>query len=166
MLKSFKSKLAGFLVGISAAAGLAIAANTFYTGYNPNTNQQGFLGLEIFGGTVPLVTGTTGCGTISTPVGGTSRGEFTIGTFATSCAITITTPTVSFVVSSGNNDGKNAVNSSSVPNGMQCTLRDLTTGADTTYQVSYTVGTVASSCVFNAATFVTGDKLQYSIAGY
>ena len=166
MFKSLKSKILGFLTGLALVSGLAVAANTFYTGYNSNTNQQGFLGLEVFGGTPPVITGTAGCGTLTAPIGGSSRGEFTIGTFTTSCAITITTSTPTLVVSSGLNDGKNQVNSSSVPNGLLCTLKDLTTGTDVTYQVSYSVGTTASACVFNAATFVTGDKLQYAIGGY
>ena len=69
-MRNFKSKILGFLVGLSAVAGLAVAANTFYTGYNPNTNQLGQVGLMVAGGPVPVITGT--CGTIPAAVGGTS----------------------------------------------------------------------------------------------
>ena len=161
MLK-LKSKVLAVLAGLVATAGVALAANTFYAGYNPATNANGTQGLDVTGGPVPVVTGTGGCGTITAVTGGTSAGQFTIGTFATSCAITLTLPVPTIVVSSGNNDGKNAVNSAAAPNGLFCIIQDLTTGADKTFQVS----TTTTACVFNAATFVTGDVLQYSIVGY
>jgi hypothetical protein len=162
MFKSLKLKVLAFLLGLTAVAGVATAANTFYAGFNPATNATGTIGTDVLGGPIPVVTGTAGCGTITAVTGGTSAGQFTLGTFTTSCAITITLPVPTFVVSSGNNDGKNAVNSAAAPNGLLCIIQDLTTGADKTYQVS----TTTTACVFNAATFVTGDVLQYSISAY
>jgi hypothetical protein len=76
MFKPIRSKIVAALVGLVVVAGSAAAVNTFYRGYNAATNQAGFQGLEVFGGMVPLVSGTS-CGTLSGAVGGTSKGVIT-----------------------------------------------------------------------------------------
>jgi len=156
MFKQFRSKLTGFLVGLAAVSGLAIAANTFYAGYTLETNQYGIPGLEVFGGIVPTITGSTGCGTLGTIKGGTSHGEFTIGTFATSCTLTLALPTnTGLAISTG-------LPGVAVPNRVFCTFRDLTTPTDSITVASATT----TGCVSGAATVATGDVIQYSVSGY
>ncbi len=158
----FKSKLSGFVAGLALVGGLAFAANTFYAGYTPNTNQRGENGVPVAGGAVPVITGTAGCGTLTAQVGGTGTGSVTIGTFSSSCALTVTLPVPTIVVSSGNNDGKNAVNSAAAPNGIYCTFLDKTTPTDSVYAASSTT----TACVTNTATMVTGDVIQFNIQAY
>jgi hypothetical protein len=172
-LKTLTGRIAAFVAGLAMVGTLVYAQSqgSFYAGYWPQTNQNGLVGTLVSGGTTPTVSGTTGCGTIASVKGGSSHGEFVIGTFATSCAITLTLPAPTIVVSNnggtnGNGGGAVQTNSTALPNGLDCSIKDLTTGADTTYQVSYSNSGTLASCTFNAATFVTGDKLLYSINGY
>lgn len=163
MFKSTRSKVLGFLVGVSASLGLAFAANTFYTGFNPQTNQFGNNGLSVAGGLPPVVTGSTGCGTLTAQKGGTSTGSVTIGTFNTTCALTVTLAVPTIVVSSGLNDGKNAVNSAAAPAGLVCTFFDATTQIVIVSAVGAT--TTACSSVTNTG-MVTGDVIQYRVEAY
>ncbi len=159
----FKSKVLGFLVGLTAVTGMAVAANTFYADFNPNTNQFGTKGLSVAGGILPVVTGTGGCGTLTGQVGGTSTGSVTIGTFATTCTLTVTLAAPTIVVSSGLNDGKNAVNSAAAPNGLVCTFFDKTTQI----VIVSAVGATTTACSTTATTtMVTGDVIQYRVEAY
>ena len=158
MFKSLKSKILGFLTGLALVGGLAFAANTFYVGYNPQTNQFGVGGLETYGGAPPVVTGT--CGTIPAAVGGTSLGQVTTAA-VTTCTLTFTLPVPTIVVSSGNNDGKNSVNSAAAPTGMFCQVFDLTHPA---VEVIATV--TATACTTAAMTITAGDVIQYSLQAY
>lgn len=160
MFKSFKSKVLGFLTGLALVGGTAFSANTFYTMFNPNTGQFGVPGLETYGGPTPVVSGT--CGTIGAVTGGTSAGQ--IATAAvTSCTLTLTLPVPTLVISSGNNDGKNQVNSAAAPNGLVCTLQDITHPAA---YVLYSAAPSTTACSFAAATITAGDVMQYTISAY
>lgn len=160
MFNSLKSKIFGFLAGLSLVAGMAVAANTFYAGFLPQTNQTGINGLETYGGPTPIVSGT--CGTIGAVTGGTSAG--TIATAAvTSCTLTLTLPVSTLVVSSGLNNGLNQVNSSAAPNGLICTLQDITHPA---VYALYSSAPTTTSCSFAAQTITAGDVFQYTITGY
>lgn len=163
MFKTFTSKLLGFVAGLALAGSLAVAANTFYAGYNPNTNSAGSLGLSVAGGPVPVVTGSGGCGTLSGQVGGTGRSSVVIGTFATTCALTVTLPVPTLVISSGNNDGKNATNSAAAPNGLVCSFFDKTTQIVIVSAIAATTTSCAS--VTNTG-IVTGDVIQITVSGY
>ena len=160
MFKSLKSKILGFVTGLALVGGLAIAANTYYAGFNPATNQTGVNGILVAGGPVPAVTGT--CGTIGAVVGGTFKGTITTAG-VTSCALTLTLPTPSFVVSSGNNDGKNAVNSAAAPNGLSCALKDITHPAAAAI---YASAPTTTACSFATQTITAGDVFEYTIEGY
>lgn len=156
----FKSKLLGFLAGLALVGGLAVAANTYYAGYLPQTNQTGVNGIEIAGGAVPIVTGT--CGTIGTVTGGTGAGEI-VTAAVTSCTLTLTLPVSTLVVSSGNNDGKNAVNSSAAPTRLRCSLKDITHPAAAAI---YASAPTTTACSFAAQTITAGDTMAYEISGY
>ena len=162
MLK-LKSKVLAVLAGTVAICGAALAVNTFYAGYNVSTNQEGHNGLYVAGGPLPVVTGSGGCGTLTGQVGGTSRSSVTIGTFATTCALTVTLAVPTVVVSSGNNDGKNATNSAAAPNGLVCSFFDKTTQI----VIVSAVGATTTSCssVTNTG-MVTGDVIQITVGGY
>lgn len=163
-MSKLKSKVLAVLAGLVAISGAAFAANTFYTGYNPQTNQWGLPGLNVAGGApLPVVTGSAGCGVLTAQVGGVSTGSVTIGTFATTCAITVTLAAPTIVVSSGLNDGKNAVNSAAAPNGLVCTFFDKTTQIVIVSAVGAT--TTACSSVTNTG-MVTGDVIQFRVEAY
>jgi hypothetical protein len=79
MLKPIRSKIVAALVGLVAVAGSAAAVNTFYRSYNAATNQNGYQGLMVFGGTPILTTGSV-CGPLTAAVGGTSKGVLVAST--------------------------------------------------------------------------------------
>lgn len=162
MLK-FKSKVLAVLAGLVATIGVATAANTFYSGFNPQTGQLGLTGLSTSGGLQPVVTGSVGCGTLTGQVGGASTLSVTIGTFATTCALTVTLAAPTIVVSSGLNDGKNAVNSAAAPNGLVCTFFDKTTQIVIVSAVGAT--TTVCTSVTNTG-MVTGDVIQIRVEAY
>lgn len=147
-MKNFsKIVLGAFLATVLGMAGLALATNTgssIYFGYNPVTGLETTHGTDVSGGISPVITGSTGCGTLTlATVGGASAGTVTLGTFATSCTLTITFP-------------------SAAPNGWACFFNDLTTPADQPKQAS----TSTTTCVTTAGTQVTGDVIQWSAVGY
>ena len=163
MFKSLKSKVLGFAVGLAACAGFAFAANVYTAGYVAQTNQNGFNGLLTAGGVVPVVTGSVGCGTLGAQTGGTSLSTVVIGTFATTCALTVTLPVPTVVVSSGLNDGRNAVNSAAAPNGIKCTFFDKTTQI----VIVSAVGSTTTVCTSVTNTgIVTGDVIQITVEAY
>lgn len=149
-----KSKILGGLVGLLAVAGIAFSANTFYAGYNPNTNQFGLNGIQVNGGTQPTFTGSS-CGTIGTVSGGTGGGEF-ITAAVTSCTITLNLPVPAIVVSGG-------APGAAVPTRLRCTLRDLTHPAA---QAVYSAIPTTTTCAFATQTITAGDTLAYTIEGY
>jgi hypothetical protein len=141
----------GLLAATAALVVLAIAASfapsvaqaqTYY-GWNPNTGLEVTHGADVSGGVMPALTFSTGCGTVISKAGGATAGTFTLGTFATSCTITITFP-------------------SAAPNGWFCTFNDLTTPADIPKQAS----TSTTTCVTTAGTQVTGDTILFNAVGY
>ena len=164
-LKTLPGKVAAFVAGAALIVGFTVFAQTqgqFYTGYWPQTNQNGIPGLLVFGGPVPVVSGN--CGVIGAVVGGTSAGSIqTAG--VTSCTLTLTAPVPTIVVSSGLNDGKNAVNSAAVPTRVFCTLKDLTHPI-ASGGVLYASVPTSTSCSFVAATITAGDILEYRFEGY
>jgi hypothetical protein len=167
-MKNFAKTLAGFIAGIAMVASLSFAANTFYAGYNAQTNQNGAVGLDVSGGTPPVVTGSTGCGTLTLQAGGTSTGSVKIGTFATTCALTLTLPVPTIVVSNagganGNGGGKVQTNSAAAPNGLLCTFYDSTTQILLVEAISST--TTACSSV-TSTSIVTGDVIFYNIQAF
>jgi hypothetical protein len=139
-----KKMLLCLAAGLLAVTGAVLADNaSAYFGWNPSTGLEVVHGSLVSGGVSPVVTGSTGCGTLTAKAGGASTGTVTIGTFATSCVITITFP-------------------SAAPNGWVCGFKDLTTPADSVTQAS----TSTTACASSAATMVTGDKLLYDAHGF
>lgn len=141
-----KFVLGAFVAIVLGVAGLALADNTGSSvvfGWNPSTGLEVTHGADVSGGVSPVLTYSAGCGTVTAQAGGASAGTFTIGTFATSCTITITFP-------------------SAAPNGWFCTFNDLTTAADAPKQAS----TTTTNCVTTAGTMVTGDKAVWNAIGY
>jgi hypothetical protein len=162
-LKSLPGKVAAFVAGAALVVGFTALAQTqgqFYAGYWPQTNQNGVNGLLTFGGTVPVVSGS--CGVVGPVVGGTSLGSVTTAG-VTSCTLTLTAPVPTIVVSSGLNDGKNAVNSAAVPTRVSCALKDITHPA---VGILYSATPTATSCSFVVATITAGDVLEYRMEGY
>jgi hypothetical protein len=147
MMKKLRFLFAGLLL---AAAGVAsatyvAAAYSQYVGFNPNTNQTGFLGQAVALGSIPLLdTTTTACGTTATVqasgVGGSSVFQFTAG--ATTCTLKINFPT-------------------QAPNGYFCVASDETTPADTVRQSAHD----ASSCTVTG-TVVSSDKVLIEVNGF
>ena len=78
------------------------------------------------------------------------------------CGLTITLPTPTIVVSSGLNDGKNAVNSAAVPNRLACAVINASTPSAL---FIYSSVPTTTSCSFTG-TVNPGDILQYRIYGY
>lgn len=143
-MKSFaKVLLSVFASLVVFGLGAAPAEAQVYYGYNPSTGLEVTHGADVAGGVLPVFTYSAGCGTVVSVVGGASAGTFTIGTFATSCTITITFP-------------------SAAPNGWFCTFNDLTTPADAPKQAS----TTTTNCVTTAGTLVTADKVAWNAVGY
>lgn len=132
-------KILGLLIGLLVAT----AALAIDYGWNPVTGLEAFHGALVSQGTLPTISGTGGCGTLTAKTGGPSSGTVTIGTFATSCTLTLTFPTAA-------------------PNGWNCTFGDLTTPADAVPQATSTTTT----CVTTAATMVTGDTIKYMALGF
>lgn len=145
-------KFTQFLVGAFAAAligvaGLAVADNTGssnYFGFNPSTGLSGERGPLVALGVSPTVTGVTGCGTLTALTGGGTAGTVTLGTFTTTCTLTITFP-------------------SPAPHGWICTFNDRVTAAAVLRQASDSTTT----CVTAANTsMVTADVVSFSAIGY
>ncbi len=131
---------------LATLAGLAVfgAALAVDYGWNPSTGLEAFHGALISQGTLPTITGSAGCGTLTAKVGGPSAGSVTIGTFSSSCVLTLTFPSAS-------------------PNGWFCRWNDLTTAAGLMIQAS----TTTTTCVSNAsAVVVTGDTIVWSAMGF
>lgn len=136
-----KFVLGAFVAVLLGFAGVA-DAQTYY-GWNPVTGLEVTHGADVSGGVQPVLSYSGGCGTVVSAAGGASAGTFTIGTFSTSCTITITFP-------------------SAAPNGWFCTFNDLTTPADAPKQTS----TTTTNCVTTAGTLVTADKVAWNAVGY
>lgn len=110
-----------------------------YTGYNPVSGLNSTLGADVSIGPVPVI---TGCGTISSELGGPTAGKF-LTTATTGCAVVITFP-------------------GAAPNGWYCWVADLTTVADTFTQASFTT----TSCTFTSRTIAASDQLVYTAIGF
>jgi len=160
LLQTSFGKIAAVAAGVALAAGFAFAANTFYNGYNAATNSNGDLGLYVSGGATPVVTQGGGTCTGIAVVGGTSVGTITVTT-SSSCLLTVTLPVPSIVVSSGNNDGKNATNSAAAPNGIICTFTDTSNSGGV---IASTAAVSTTSCTSAAVT--SGHVISYNIAGF
>lgn len=141
-LKSARGKIAAFALGVAVAAcGLALANTGGYTGWNPATGLNGFVGAEVSLGTPPAVTMTGS--TVGAVVGGPQAGTIAVTTGNASSVVTITFP-------------------SAAPTGWVCNVQDVTTSADSPKPAS----TTATTWVSSSATLVTADVLQYSCTGY
>lgn len=143
-----------FLRGLNKWTALSLAAllgfgtmalAQTYVGYNPATGLNSTYGADVSIGSQPVITFSAGCGTVTAKVGGASGGQFTIGTFVTSCLVTITFP-------------------AAAPNGWYCSFNDLTTPADAPKQV--TSGSTTTACATSAGTVVTGDVINWTAFGY
>lgn len=159
-MKNFAKTIAGVVAGVALAAGLAFAANTYYAGYNPQTNANGVTGLVVSGGALPVVTQGGGTCTGIAVAGGTSAGTITVTT-SSSCVLTVTLPVPSIVVSSGNNDGKNATNSAAAPTGIVCTFTDTSNSG----AVIASTGAV-STTVCTSGAVASGHVISYVIQGF
>jgi hypothetical protein len=147
-MKTFSKILLGaFLATVLGFAGPALADNTgsaIYFGYNPATGLEFTHGADVSGGVSPVITGTAGCGTLTAKTtGGASAGSVTLGTFATSCTLTITFP-------------------SAAPNGWYCTFADLSVPTAFTE-----ASTTTTTCVTNVSTTATtGNVVVWNAVGY
>lgn len=146
-MKNFSKFVLGmFAAAVVGLSGLALADNTTgnYFGYNPNTNLLGEKGAMVSLGVSPAITGNGGCGTLASKTGGSSAGTFVLGTFATTCTLTITFP-------------------AAAPHGWVCTFNDRTTAAAVLRQASDSTTT----CVTTASTaVVTADVISFTAIGY
>ena len=146
-IKSIKARIAALVAGV-AITGLALAAGTAYTGFNPLTNLNGTPGLTVALGTLPTLGAATSCGTTATVqasmVGGANTFQLTAG--ATSCSIVV-------VFNSAAQGG--------TPNGIYCVVADETTTADSVKQAAHT-----SLQVTVSGTVVIGDNLLFECNGF
>lgn len=138
-----KKFLLGVAAGLIAVTGLALA--DVYYGYNPSTGLEVTHGALVDGGTAVVISGSSGCGTLTAKAAGADTGTVTIGTFSSSCAITLTFP-------------------SAAPNGWTCQFVDATTPADSPHITQASSST--TTCVGTAGTIVTGDKLFFTARGF
>lgn len=145
-MKTFSKILLGaFLATVLGFAGLALADNTagVVFGWNPVTGLEITHGADVSGGVSPTITGTAGCGTLASKVGGASSGSVTLGTFATNCTLTITFPSAS-------------------PNGWYCAYADLSVPTAFTE-----ASTTTTTCVTNVSTTATtGNVVVWNAVGY
>ena len=156
-MTKIRSLIAGVLLGLLGSIALTAVAVDY--GWSPPTGLEAFHGSFVSQGPAPalvlntlasgngpnvVVSGTAGCGTLATPKGGGTSGQVTLGTFAASCAITLTFPTAA-------------------PNGWNCKFNDLTTGVAVVYQATSTTTTCVS---FASTTEVTADVIQFLAVGY
>ena len=132
---------------VSLVAGLVIAtvAMAAYIGFDAETGVQTFPGLNVSGGPAVVVTGTSGCGTLTLKAGGTYAGTVELGTFSSSCALTLTLP-----------------GSTAAPNGLHCTFNDVTTPGDSPTEASEST----TACASTAGTLVTSDVITYNISAF
>jgi hypothetical protein len=147
MVKNFfrgLNKGTAFVLAALLGLGTVALAQT-YSGYNPATGLNSTYGSDVSIGPQPTFVFSAGCGTVVSKAGGASGGTFTIGTFATSCQITITFP-------------------SAAPNGWYCSFNDLSTPADAPKQS--VTGSTTTACKTTAATAVTGDVMNWTAFGY
>ena len=164
------SKLAAVLAGVALASGLASAtvAPPYYAGYRQEANLNGLNGAIVSGGVAPVTTGSTCASGTLTVKGGATAGQVTTAT-CTTLVLILTSVQSGLVVSSGNNDGLNATNSSAPPNGGVCLAFDEThyaaiggtfafTGSGATY-TGYT-------CTYASATITAADVIKYAILLY
>jgi hypothetical protein len=164
-MKNFAKTFAGVVAGIALAAGLAYAVTpTAYTaGFRQEGNANGLNGLVVSGPTAPVTTGSTCASGTLTVTGGATAGQVATTT-CTTLVLVLTGSVSSLVVSSGLNDGKNATNSSTPPNGAVCLAFD-----ETHYAAiggTYAATATSYTCTYASATITASDVIKYVILGY
>ena len=175
-MKNFLRYLAALAVGIAVAgSALATVAPSYYAGYRQEANQNGINGLIVSGGVAPTTAASTCSSGTVVAKGGASYGQLTTAT-CTTLVVVLTGAISGLVVSSGNNDGLNAANSSAPPNGAICLSYDVTHPADNTVSGAWNVGTFAYvgtgatytgyTCTFASLTITAADTILYQILAY
>jgi hypothetical protein len=178
-MKKLLCKIATLVAGLALASSMAFATtnpNSFYAGFNQQTEQNGINGLIVSGGPAPGAAASTCSSGSVTVLGGASYGQATTAT-CTTLVLVLTGTISSLVVSDGLNDGKNATNSSTPPNGAICLSYDVTHPAANTVSGAWNVGTYAAAtalngvyttytCTFASLTITAADVLLYQILAY
>lgn len=142
-MKTLKGFLVALVLLVAGLAGSTAQAQTYY-GYNPVTGLEVMHGSDVSGGNAPVFTFSAGCGTVTANKAGAYAGTFTLGTFATSCTVTLTFP-------------------GAVTGGWYCVFGDQTTAAGVLRQASNTT----TQCVTAASTtVVTGDVIVWTAVGF
>ncbi len=166
-MKNFAKTLAGFVAGIALVAGVAYATtspNSFYNGFNPQTNGYGINGVLTAGGAVPTVSAAGSGSTCSGGVVGPATGGAYAGQIATTVCTTLVvqfTAAVPTLVYSG------STNSPAPPTGGYCEMWDIThpsieyvtTFAFTGSGAFYT----GYTCTSASETVTAGDAIGYRV---
>jgi hypothetical protein len=142
-MKNLSRYLTGLVAGLVLAAALpALAAATYYYGWNPSTNLETLHGVDVDGsaGLNPVVVQSGQ--TISGQVGNANVGAW-VATGTTTAAGTLTFPTA-------------------VPTMRICSFVDETTPADKVTQTT----AVSTTVVTIAGTIVSGDTISYTCEAF
>jgi len=168
---------------LAAAVFATTSPNTFYNGFNPQTNGYGLNGVPTAGGTVPTVSApgsgsTCGSGTISAATGGAFAGQVTTATCTTLVLqISGAIPGLVYSGAPGTNGTGNAypnqTNSPAPPTGGICIFVDATHPADSYAVGQGTFAFVGSgtsytgyTCTSASMTITAGDVIQYLVFLY
>lgn len=140
-----KKILLSSTLALAALVGVAVSQSVIYYGYDPSTGLDGQRGLPVNYGVAPAL---SGCATLSAKTGGAGGGSFV--TSGTSCNLVIT-----YTIAAANTK----------LNGLRCSVRDLTTPADTVSQTATAVSSTVATATF-AGTTVAADKLLWGCEGF
>jgi hypothetical protein len=184
-MKKFLKFVAAFAAGLTlAGAALATTSpNSYYGGFNPQTNGYGLPGVLTAGGSVPTVSApgsgsTCGSGTISVATGGAFAGQVTTATCTTLVLqISGAIPGLVYSGAPGTNGTGNAypnqTNSPAPPTGGICIFVDATHPADSYAVGQGTFAFVGSgtsytgyTCTSASMTITAGDVIQYLVFLY
>lgn len=167
-MKTLLGKLVAAVAAVAfvSASALAVTPTPYSAGYRQEGNLNGLNGLVVAGPTAPTTVGSTCSAGTLTVVGGATAGQVTTAT-CTTLVLILTGSVSSLVVSSGLNDGKNATNSSTPPNGAICIAYDEThPNANAAIYGTYAATATTYTCTFASQTITAADVMKYLIVGY
>ena len=181
-MKKFLKVPAALVAALAMVVGLSYATtspNSFYAGFNAQTNAYGVTGTITAGGAAPVVSapgsGSTCSGGTLVVAGGATAGQVT-STTCTALTIKLTAAVPTIVVSNagganGNGGGAVQTNSPAPPTGGVCEFFDVTHLADTLQQGTFAFTGSGTSytgytCTSQAMTVTAGDVVAYRITLY